>query len=172
VDKDATLLDLKKRIYKILHPHEPEDTGETDVPSLRLWHPASWYRKANELKEFMETRGIAADMEMPEETDPDFEMNSGVDFPGDLLDLSLEELVDRRTSYYINEDMLVFEQSTSTGLFIFKRVRNLDRIKKCDWCNQYKPYEVSCPCGTVFYCCQEHMDSDERYHQQTCKIMD
>jgi len=50
--------------------------------------------------------------------------------------------------------------------FIYDKIA--PALGKCEYDNKQGPITVHCPCGKASYCSQNHMDMDERYHQNNC----
>lgn len=83
--------------------------------------------------------------------DPDLEVNSGIEFPGE----SLEPFI--LTASTLEDDTLenshVIVEVNDSGSFAFKFTKNQRiYIGKCEFCTLKKILKVECACKRVKYC--------------------
>ncbi len=102
-------------------------------------------------------------------TDDDVEENSGLDFPGTSLDLFGNRLMEKCDLG--DSDIVVIEQSTERGEFIFRFLKNV-RIGKCEYCCQERALTKACRCKEAFYCSDACLHKDAQYHSEKCTAMD
>jgi len=87
VHKMADVNDLKRRVLKITRPELtiPEDADK--IEQAFVWHPETRLRKVEKIKELLEEAGVTSETKPIEDTNDDYQMNTGVELPADLLDI-------------------------------------------------------------------------------------
>ncbi len=171
ISKRKGYLDLKRRIADCINANygkylvATRDQPLTDA-DVRLWKFSG--EKLHLVDACEDIRKKAAgDQDMSDESqkDPDLELNSGVEFPGETLEpfISTSQTLEDDT---LESSVVVVEVRDNLNQgFAFKYLKNQRiYIGKCEFCTQKKILKVECACKRVRYCTPECLDKDKRWH--------
>ena len=178
IAKRKGYLDLKRRIVdcinsdgnKYLVARGQQPLTEVDI---RLWKFSGEKLHLVDACEEI-SKKAADDQVMKDETqrDPELEVNSNVEFPGETLEpfISTSQTLEDET---LESAVVVVEvrDNQSQG-FAFKFLKNQRiYIGKCEFCTQRKILKVECACKRVKYCTPECLDKDKRWHLPSCSAL-
>ena len=126
-----------------------------------MWKTHFSYNSVGKLADYFEKYDVKSDKILIKNIseDPDFEENSGVNFPGFQFEILLEKTwkeVEKTTNnIHPNLDLIALEVATQDGQFIFRFNKNPGIIGKCEGCYASGVMKVICGCKKVAYC-NEH----------------
>eukprot|EP01022_Parablepharisma_sp_SALTPOND_P003287 TRINITY_DN1130_c0_g1_i1.p1 TRINITY_DN1130_c0_g1~~TRINITY_DN1130_c0_g1_i1.p1 ORF type:complete len:1249 (+),score=175.71 TRINITY_DN1130_c0_g1_i1:191-3937(+) len=162
-----TFQQLRDRIVKILN--QPKYGYKLAEGNFRLWKLDSYLNYQNVLTD-LRAQVDKIRSAVINNTDPNTEENTGLEFPGVCIDLHDRSKTVERISISPS-DRIIIELANEKGEFIFKYVKNM-RFGKCEFCYQERPLVVSCKCKEVHYCSTACMKKDERFHEEKCSAAD
>ena len=165
--KRWTMQQLKERVISVLNL--PKYGYQLTADNFRLWKldPVLNYESVlEELRKQVERIRSAK----VNNTDPNVEENTGIDFPGMCLELfDKKKLLDRLDMG--STDRIILEMANEKGEYIFRYAKNI-KFGRCEFCNQERPLLVACKCKEVFYCSGSCLKKDERFHAERCTAID
>ena len=103
----------------------------------------------------------------------DFEMNSGIDFPGQSLQPLLASGLRMSMLNTNNNSHIVIEfREGQDDTFAFKFNKNEKLvIGVCEYCNKKNIMRAICKCKNVKYCDDDCQEKDKRFHIDKCSAM-
>mmetsp|Transcript_23219 Transcript_23219/g.17654 ORF Transcript_23219/g.17654 Transcript_23219/m.17654 type:complete len:183 (+) Transcript_23219:518-1066(+) len=166
ISKKKNFAELKKRVADCLSARFGQKV-ETD--QIRMWRFAEKNEVLIERCQKLSLPDPEHQKKLSEQNNPDLEINSGVEFPGD----SVEPLIGTST---VMEDetfeeaklVIEFRLNPNSG-FAFAFLKNQRVfVGKCEFCNQKKILMILCACKRVRYCSDRCLEKDKSFHYNDC----